>query len=52
VAVVQRIAGELCPGDEERAEQLAMVVSEVFRAAAQVGHFAITAYGHRSADSG
>ena len=30
-AAVQRTAAELRPGDDERAEQLAMVVSEVFR---------------------
>ena len=29
-AAVQRTAAELCPGDDEQAEQLAMVVSEVF----------------------
>ena len=29
-AAVQRTAAELCPGDDRRAEQLAMVVSQVF----------------------
>jgi hypothetical protein len=29
-AAVQRTAAELCPGDDKQAEQLAMVVSEVF----------------------
>jgi len=29
-AAVQRTAEQLCPGDEERAEQLAMVVREIF----------------------